>query len=167
MLHGEPGSHKSPVGGFFAASCWQCLTQQRALTFGWSELLSVSKKAVGTASTSEQMTSASKNLGFAHRKFAYKEGSFPVRMRHLCISVGHLCNAFVFGAACKPHAWYAAPQLVTSLITQSPAMSMSLQPAIGALLMLHHSSPDDAPTLLRSVSVCLARGSGNLIVKLI
>ena len=64
------------------------------------------QQAVETASTSEQMASASKNLGFAHRKFAHKEGNFPVRMRHLCISVGHLCNTFVFGAACKPHAWY-------------------------------------------------------------
>lgn len=52
------------------------------------------------------MASASKNLGFAQRKFSYKEGDFPVRMRHLCISVRHLCNAYVFGAACKPAACY-------------------------------------------------------------
>lgn len=53
------------------------------------------------------MASASKNLGFAHRKHAYKESSFDMCMCHLCTSVHHLCNAYVFGAACKPAAWYA------------------------------------------------------------
>ena len=52
-----------------------------------------------------------------------------------------------------------APQLVTSLITQPPAMSMSLQPATQAPLMLHQSTPDDAHTILRLVSVYLACGS--------
>ncbi|BDA48889.1 hypothetical protein COCOBI_12-5720 [Coccomyxa sp. Obi] len=61
-------------------------------------------KAVETANTPEQMASASKNLGFAHRKHAYKESNFDVRMRHLCTFVRHLCNAYVFGAACKPAA---------------------------------------------------------------
>ncbi|EIE19357.1 hypothetical protein COCSUDRAFT_58649 [Coccomyxa subellipsoidea C-169] len=63
------------------------------------------QKAVSTASTADQLASASKNLGFAHRKHASMERDFEPRMRNLCTAVRHLGNAFVFGAACKPAAW--------------------------------------------------------------
>ena len=60
---------------------------------------------MSSASTPEQVASASKNLGFAHHKHAHMERDFEARMRNLCTAVRHLGNAFVFGAACKPAAW--------------------------------------------------------------
>ena len=72
-------------------------------------------QAVSTASTADQLASASKNLGFAHRKHASMERDFEPRMRNLCTAVRHLGNAFVFGAACKPAAWCAQTQLLTPM----------------------------------------------------
>ena len=77
------------------------------------------KQAVESVSTPEQMASAAKNLGFAHRKYACKEGK---------VDVSAICATPMSSG---PHASLPPGMRCAHIFIIEPCgVSMSLQPAV-------------------------------------